>query len=572
MRKSVRKGLVALRGRSAAVVFAFMLMCFPLVAPLAQDRPTLDLLDVLDTVQAENADIRSAGIELESARSGYESARAGVGPQVDLELEPYSISERRSDSLEQGGSPGQGDSPEQDDGPEGASTQNGSAPGGDNEATTGVDTGPTTTRKQSTAATLRFSQQLPTGGNVSADGTLEASASTELDDDGDDNADPAWEVAPSAGLRLSQPVFVGGRFVDVRIGRALDREARTGVRNAQVAQEEAANGSLIAAVELYFAISDVRQSVDTLELSRDILSRRIEETESDVEAGVASERQLLEVRLQRNRTRETLLDLRDQLRGFERSFARLVAGEFDPSEYTFERASELEADIEAQAQDILDRYDGVERSEWDVSENSGVRRARISVEQARDQAITAAPDRAAEFSVTGNASRRYPDEREDETDVIDAFGDLLDEDGGFDWNLTLGLTVPLYDGGRRRNEALADTRSIELAELERQEAEDDARDDLADELERLEILIERAEILRADSDFEADSLADTRALAEIDEATGLEVEEVQRDLRESDNAVNEALTDMLLTILDIERIRGKLVMDEVSTRFLDGNE
>ena len=532
----VERAVVALRPWSAAIVFAFMLMCFPLATTAAQDRPTLDLLEVLDTVQSENPDIRRAAIERARAQSGYESARAGIGPQVDLEIDPYGIREARR------------------------------------EIGTGPPATSVTTRTQSTGGTLRFSQQLPTGGRISTEGTLEASASTQLGDDGDENADTVWAAEPSVGLRFSQPVFVDGRVVDTRIARALDREAKAGVRNAEIAREDAVNGSLLAAVELYFTIADVRRSVDTLELSREILSRRIEETEGDVDAGVTSEQRLLQVRLQRNRTRETLLDIRDRLSGFERSFARLVAGEFDPREFSFERAADLDTDMLSQARELLDRYDGDTREAWDVSENSGVRRARVAVEQARDQAITSAPDRAAEFTVTGNVSRRYPDERDDETDVASVFPDLVDEDGGFDWSVSLGVTIPLYDGGRRRNQALADSQSIELAVLEHEEAKKEARDNLSDALDRLEILVERVEILRADRDFEADTLADTRALAEIGEATAIEVDEVRRDLRESGNAVGEAFTDMLLTILDIERVVGKPVMTEVTTRFVDDNE
>ncbi len=530
-------------GRSRLVLAGsfvfFMLMVSPLPFAAAGDRPTLDIEDVLEAVRSENRDIRSAELERERALSGYESARAGVGPQVDLELEPYGISERRIEVPEGGG---------------------GSQPGAD----AGPGETATARRTQSTGGSLRFSQSLPTGGRISTEGSLEARALRDIDSDGDSIGDTSWELEPSVGLQFSQPVFVDGRMVDVRIGRAIDREARVGLRNAEVAERDAENGSILAAVELYLAIADVRTSVETLELSRSILSRRVEETESDVAAGVAGEQQLLRIRLQENRTREGLLELREQLRGLERAFERLVAGAIEPDEFSFARAADLDVDIQGKAQELLSEFEDTARGDWDVSENSAVRRARVAVEQARDEAITNAPDRAPEFSVLGNVSRRYPEQRDDETDVSSAFTDLFDDDGRFDWSISLGLSIPLYDGGRRENQARSDALSMQLAELELRQAEAEARDDLADALERLDIVVERLDILQADRDFEADRLTDIEALAEIDDATELEVDEVRRDLRESENAIGEALTDLFLTLLDIERIRGNRVAEELT--------
>ena len=531
-----RSGLFS--ARAFATLVFFMLMFSSATLAVADDRPTLDLLEVLDTVQAENRDIRSAELERERARAGYESARAGVGPQVDLELEPYGISERRSE-----GFAGGGDQP-----------PNGAAGGAPVPA-------PATTRTQSTGGTLRFSQSLPSAGRISTEGSVRARALREIN--GNDNGDTRWEVEPSVALQFSQPVFVDGRLVDVRVGGAVDREARAGLRNAEIARRDAENGSMLAVVELYFAIADIRASVDTLEQSRRILSRQVDETESDVAAGVASEQQLLRTRLQENRTREALLEIREQLRGFERSFERLVGGSINPAEFGFSRASELDTDVATRAENLLDAFPPDARRAWDLSDNTAVRRARIAVEQARDERITNAPDRAPEFSVSGNISRRYPDERDDETDISSAFSDLFDGDGGFDWAISLGFTIPVYDGGRRGSLARSERLAVELSELEHREAEAQARDELADALERIEILLERLEILRADRDFEADRLVDIESLAEIDDATELEVDEVRLDLCESENAIGEAVTDLFLTLLDAERIQGRKVSEVV---------
>lgn len=502
---------------------------------VAQDRPVLEIREAVDSVLSENAGLQRSRLEELEAQAGYDSARAGIGPQVDLDLDAYTLDQRR---IEVRGE---------------ATRQN---PLGEEQGRT--------SQSHSSAGTLRFSQSLPTGGRVSADGSVETSASRRLEEGDLESTDAEWEVEPSVSLQFSQPIFVNGRLVDIRIAREIDREAYAGVRNAEVARRQQENSTVLAAVELYLVIANLRETVDTLEFSRSVLQRQIERTEDDVEAGVASRQQLLQTRLSENRTRESLLETREQLRSLERSFARVTGGELEPDEYRFARAEELFESIEQDVRSRLEELGAGSPEQWPIEENAAVKRGQIQVETARSSAITADSDRAPEFSVATSVTRRYPDERDDPAAFAGAFGDLFDGDGGFDWNVSLRLGIPIFDGGRRQRERDADELSVQLAELERQEAQKDAREDLAERLEQLEILVERIEILQADRDFEQDQVENLESLREINSATGIEVDEALVDLRESENSIVEVRTDLVLTLLEVDDLLGRSVADGVS--------
>ncbi len=537
--------VVRRRGR---LVGPLLLVLFVAGMPLASqespedERPLLELLEALEAVVGENVDIQRSRLSEMQAQAGYDAARASIGPRVELDLEPYSIDQRRVE-----------------------------VPGEPEEVMPGVEVPGEqegrTSRSQSTGGTLRFSQSLPSGGRITGDAGLEARVSRLLDENGDDD-DPSYEVEPSVGLQFSQPVFVNGRFIDLRVGRALDGEAAVGVRNAEVARRETENGTALAAIELYFVIGNLRDAIETLEFSKTIQQTRIEELESDVEVGIASERQLLQARLAENRTREALLQSREQLRTVERSLNRLADDSFDIRAFSLERVADyVVADdpLSEAVATLREEFPPDAEQSWDLAGNSAVRRADISIQEAVDSAITSDVDRAAELSVVAQMSRRYPDDRDDESNIGSAFTDLFDGDGGFNWRVSLGVRIPLFDGGQRRRSRDADELAIRLAEIERGDAESDARDELGTSLERLGILTDRIAIIDADRAFEFERLEDTEALREIGSATALEVDDVRLDIREREDELREVQLDLLLTLLEVESTLGGQVLTRLDS-------
>lgn len=488
-----------------------MIVFLGLVPGLAAGQQVLDISDLLQRVLSENRDLERALLEEQQAEAGYRSARASIGPQVELDVNPLTVDNRR--------------------------VQQGSAPG--------VAPIQRTVRTASAGATLRYVQALPAGGRLVGETGLELSRSRSIAEDEGEDDTIRFEASPQVSLRFSQPVFVRGSFIDTRIASAIDTQARTGVRIAELTRRDLENRFALAATELYFAIADLRRAVPVQEERLELTRRQIARTRDDVEAGAASRQQLLQLQLAENGLRDALLQTREQLRNLERSLFRISGGTVEAAEYAFRAPGDILSSAAAELPDSTD-----------VSANPDVARAQVSLESAVAERRVNRSDRAPELSAFAQISRRYPDTRDDPSDAVSAFTDLFDGDGGFTWTAGLNLTVPLVDGGRRRTGAEVDDRAVRLAELERAESEENVRDDILAARERVSILRDRVALLQAEADFAADRRADLEALVEIAAATDLEVDEARLDQVQAQNAVIEAQGELVLLIMELNALTG----------------
>jgi outer membrane protein TolC len=137
-----------------------------------------------------------------------------------------------------------------------------------------------------------------------------------------------------------------------------------------------------------------------------------------------------------------------------------------------------------------------------------------------------------------------------------SFGDSFSDVAGVDWTAAAGLNVPLYDGGKRREDraaAEALTASVHKGLESRQRA---VLEDLAAALERRSIIEERVDLLTEAVDLSSRRLATEENLLGQGRSTDNDVESRRLDRAAKANDLRQARADLLLANLDIASLAG----------------
>jgi outer membrane protein TolC len=137
-----------------------------------------------------------------------------------------------------------------------------------------------------------------------------------------------------------------------------------------------------------------------------------------------------------------------------------------------------------------------------------------------------------------------------------SFADLFADGAGVDWTASANLSVPLYDGGSRREQAAVSaalSASVGRALDSRRQA---VLDDLAAALERRAILDERVALLAEAVELATRRLTDERNLLSLGRSTDNDVDARLIDVEAKQNDLWRARADLLLANLDIASLAG----------------
>lgn len=399
--------------------------------------------------------------------------------------------------------------------------------------------------RHSATAKVSASQLLPTAGSllVSLEDSLGVSSVASSSLPGDP-PEPDFAQTPKATVSLSQPVFLNGKLIDLALLPAMKRKAEIGWEKEQAADRASANRAVSQAVQLYLSAIQLRRAVAHLERSVDLAGRRLDVLAENVRLGTATETDLLDARIAGGRQRQTLLDLRASLSRTERLLAAAIGREGLEG---VELSDGVPAWTRAGAPAAL--------REAALTANASIRQGSLAVEERGVDDVLAGQRYASTLTLSLSVAGRREAGLGERT-FAQSFSDLFAEGAGVDWTGTVGLSIPLYDGGGAREEraaAAALAASVQKGLESRQRA---VLEDLAAALERRSILEELVGLQAAAVDLAARRLAAERDLLGQGRSTDNDVEARRLEAEARANDLWQSRADLLLANLDVAALAG----------------
>jgi outer membrane protein TolC len=490
------------------------------MTPLPAGTAPLALADLPDLVLASDAGAVTAARSVEAAYHAYRGTVADAMPQVDLST-GYSLGYTPSVTV-----------------------------------TDPVTAEITDYAKHGATARLSVSQLLPTAGNlvVSVEDALgaESIGSGSVSPFPPVYPDPDFSQKPKATVQLSQPVLLNGKLIDLDLFPATKRKAELGWEKERAAGRVAANRAIAQAVQFFLSVVQTRQAAAQMERAVELAGRRLAALADGVRLGTATETDLLDARIANGRQRQTLLDLRSSLARTERLLAAAIGRESLAG-------VELAEDVPAwtRAGEPAGLGDAALRA------NASILQSSLALEERRADDVIAGQRHAATLtlllSVAGRRSGEWGQTLfgySDERTLGQSFSDLFAEGAGVDWSASANLNVPLYDGGKRREDRAASaalTASVQEGLASRQRI---VIEDLAAALERRSILEERVELLAEAVDLASRRLATEGSLLGQGRSTDNDVQARRLEAEARRNDLRQARADLLLANLDIASLAG----------------
>jgi outer membrane protein TolC len=180
----------------------------------------------------------------------------------------------------------------------------------------------------------------------------------------------------------------------------------------------------------------------------------------------------------------------------------------------------------------------------------------LRVAEARAREELARKSAAATLSVALSLTPRYKDERDDPSDPATLLTDFQGDGAGVDATVTVGLAVPLTDGG-------ANSRARARAEVQRniagsQLAATEERERRRSEYLRMrkDVLEERVRLLQEELELSEQRIRRERELIELNASTEVQVETLRLEAERIRNQLWQLQVERYLTVLDLLQLAG----------------
>ena len=482
----------------------------------------LDVPTVVDRVLESNTDVRTARIDAESALASYRQTLANADPGFNLTLTPYGYDSRRIETFAPAPSGGSG------------------APSGGSGSLVPTQRD---TRTHSFGLGLSYNQLLPTSG------TVQASVENRMELQTLESTDGLETISqnPSLSFGVRQPLFMNGRFIDMRVFDASRELAELQYERAQTGAEASTNGQLQSALQQYVQVLTLRRQRSRLQESLSVAERRVEQAEVSRAEGQQSEQQVLSARVNANRQREQLLNTRYALRQAETALAKALG--IGTALDGVELADRLSVPRpQGSIDELLDRA---------LQTNNRLRQLRIAERIAKQQEILDGQKDSPSLSANVNLEPRYPDQRDDEDALGDSFSSFFEDTAGVNWNVTLQLQIPLSEQKEKRLRGRKNALALEKQEISTADYRTEIRKTIDTLVTRDELLRERIALLETDVEYQKRRVENQQSRVELSTAPQLSVDQLELELRARQNTLFQARTDLFLNRLRLYSLIGE---------------
>ena len=483
--------------------YTMILLLALIISPVAVfPADTLGIRDIIPMVVENDLNVLVAGRSLSTTVSSSEVLRAGIRPQLTLGQAPsYGYSSAK---------------------------------------TGGGLLGPVETREtQSVGVGVSVFQALPTDGSLSAS----LGTSTVITKVGD-----TTEItqSPSISLNFSQPVFTNGKIVDLSIYRSrLDLYGRIPVSKAEAQELAVRNNSILGAISGFISVFTLRRQLSDTDENVGISARRVELARLQAEQGSITSLALLEQELALEQLREQRLELKYALLQAEQTLGRSMGG-VDIGRTNL--SDELPAiDLELSREELSNRA---------VEANFEIRGKLLSVDEARINESLSGRQFSSDLTLSLRLAPRYAMDRDANDDLGSSVSDLFAEDAYIDPTLSIGLSIPVYDGGKAKYQRRIDENSRVIAEADLAATRGKVMDSMDNLFLRREMLMEKLGLVRENLRYENDRLADKERLYALKKTTLLELDLVRMTARIKELEVWRTMSDLLINALQIFSTAG----------------
>jgi len=398
---------------------------------------------------------------------------------------------------------------------------------------------------------LEYRQKLPTSGSLGL--ALENDFTLRLVD----GEEPYYRQAPSISLGWTQPVFVNGKFIDMDVFAAENQKAELDRDRTQESTSETTNSVIQDAIISFFDVIDKRNDAayqsDRLEWHR----RDLMNLEKKRDLKLVIETEVWEKRLEIGDFEEELYTLRLELQESEKNLAHHL-GLDDLSALRLN--SELPTiDPKIVLSDLSQKV---------LDSNPSVVKEEIALKSARLDIIIDDLAYASTLEAELSFAPRYPSVSSGVSyarSFSDSFSRFVEADSDYNLTLSLLLTIPLIDGGKRSLEREKNQKLEKIAFQELQNQKRLTLKDLEIVIQKRDNLMEKVNLLQDHVQLNKKQLEIQEKLFELKQITMHDVESVKLDLVNQKNKLWRANADLLVATLDLYSIVGENLAKKLTT-------
>jgi outer membrane protein TolC len=469
-------------------------------AAVCAQSPVLDVPEVLRLVLEQNSGVQIAEALERQAEALHRQTLADTKPQIDLQLDPlfgYSTGDLAGVSYITPPDPGV---------------------------------------KTDLSLGLSLSQALPTSGVAS----LSLANTTSITSGPDTIAQN-----PSATFVLNQPVWVNRRLFDLRQLSAARRVSEINWRKAEDGSLEARNRNIYTAFSLYTEAIGLRRTIDYLEKSLELANQNLRQVRINLDAGRASDTDLLELEILIGLQRESLLESQYALLQVEQALADILGLESGLASYRYIDTFDSPA-LPADAAGLVAEA---------RTNNPTVRQDRLSLEQTAARSIVSGLSDAPNLSIALTLVPQY--QGATPTELGGSFSSFFTDGTELDWSIALGLEVPLYNGGKASYRERVNTASERIAKVTLDASLREVQNTYDALILRQSIIQDRIELLEKNIELKIRTTADEQRKLEVGLGTPLRVESARLELLQVENELWQARADLFLNSLDLLNLSGR---------------